>query len=311
MQKFLDKDYKLFKDLVSLSQENLHNLLFNFLKKYYKNNIINTENYFIGIGNIPIGLVAHMDTVFDKPPEHIYFDERKGVFWSPEGLGADDRAGIYIILKILSNGYLPTIILTTNEELGGVGASQLVTDYSEPITNLKYLIQLDRKGFNDAVFYDCLNKDFIKYIENFGFIETDGIFSDISIICPAWKIAGVNLSIGYFNEHSYIETLSAFIMERTLEKVVLMLKDANSQETYEYGNSLYDNFHWRSYNVKCDECKNFFYDYEMIPVVLENGDIKYYCPDCSVDKITWCEKCNMPMLKNINQKICYRHNKNV
>ena len=118
MQKFPKKDYKLFKDLVSLSQNDLHNLLYKFLKRFYKkSNIINTDNYLIGIGNIPIGLVAHMDTVFDAPPKDIYFDEKKWVFWSPDGLGADDRAGIYIIIKVLLAGYLPTVIFTRDEEI--------------------------------------------------------------------------------------------------------------------------------------------------------------------------------------------------
>ena len=312
MQKFPNKDYKLFKDLVSLKQEDLKILLSKFLKKYYKDNIIETEEYIIGIGNIPIALVAHMDTVFETPPRKIYFDEKKWVFWSPDGLGADDRAGVYIILKILLEGYLPTVIFTTDEEIGGVGALQLTQDFSKPPTDLKYIVQLDRHGFNDAVFYNCTNQDFIDYIETFGFVEEEGIFSDISIICPSWDIAGVNLSVGYLNEHSYLETLSMAVAKRTMERVILMLEEADVQITYDFGNDLYDKFYWYSYNMKCDGCGQIFYDYEMIPVEFKDGSIKHFCPDCSVDKVTWCKICGQSMLKDQTQtqKICYRH-KNV
>ena len=312
MQKFPKKDYKLFKDLVSLSQNDLHNLLYKFLKRFYKkSNIINTDNYLIGIGNIPIGLVAHMDTVFDAPPKDIYFDEKKWVFWSPDGLGADDRAGIYIIIKVLLAGYLPTVIFTRDEEIGAMGASELVQDFEKPVTELKYLIQLDRRNYLDAVFYDCTNADFAEYVISFGFVEAEGIFSDISIICPAWNIAGVNLSVGYKNEQSYLEILSMVATLRTFEKVLMMLDKADEAKSFDYGEDLYSNFHWYAFNKRCDECKQLFFDYEMIPVELEDGKIKYYCPDCCVNKVTWCKECGKPMLKNNNQKICYRHNKNV
>lgn len=304
MQKFPEKDYNLFKSLVTLTQDELHLLLYKFLQKRY-DNIINTEDYLIGIGNIPVGLVAHMDTVFDSPPKQIYFDDRSWTFWSPDGLGADDRAGIYIILKILQAGYKPTVIFTTDEEIGAIGASALVEDFPKPPTELKYLIQLDRRNHFDAVFYDCGNLDFMEYIESFDFCYADGIFSDISIICPAWNLAGVNLSVGYVNEHSYLETCNMKITEKTMLKVIDILK----KDEHPYFDYQGPEFNWFVYNLRCDGCNKVFYDYEMIPVELENGEIRHFCPDCAAKKVSWCQKCGKPMLKKKNQKICYSCNK--
>lgn len=315
MKRISDDDFKLFTGLVKLTQNDLHQKLYKFLKRYYKKeNIINTEDYLIGIGDVPIGLVAHMDTVFDSPPEHIYYDDRKWTFWSPEGLGADDRAGIFIILKVLMSGVLPTVIFTTNEELGGLGASQLIEDYPEAPAELKYLVQLDRRHNKDAVFYDCKNEDFIEYIENYGFIYEDGIFSDISIICPIWNIAGVNLSVGYLNEHTYIETLDMAAALNTFKQVLAMIDNSFSAKSFDFGErDLYHkNFSWSVYNVRCDGCRKLFFDYEMVPVETKGGT-KYYCPDCTVDKVDWCDICNKPYLRTQGtknkegKKICYRH----
>ena len=117
MRKNMPKeDYELFKIIVQSSQTKLQKILYKILKRHYKN-IINTSDYIIAQGDIPLALVAHMDTVFKLPPEQIYFDRQQGVLWSPDGLGADDRAGVFLILKIvqvMKKNRKPTIIFTTD-----------------------------------------------------------------------------------------------------------------------------------------------------------------------------------------------------
>jgi acetylornithine deacetylase/succinyl-diaminopimelate desuccinylase-like protein len=140
-----EKDYRLFERLVSLSEKEMLQAMAQYLKARYSNNVIITKDYIVAIGDIPVALVAHMDTVFKTPVSNLYYDQRKGVLWSPEGLGADDRAGIFAIIKIIQEGLRPSIILTTGEEQGGVGACALVEAHSKcPIPNLKYMIQLEK-----------------------------------------------------------------------------------------------------------------------------------------------------------------------
>lgn len=295
-----EHEYGLFERLVSLSQSELHKTLGTYLKKKYKNVIIE-KDYIVAVGDIPIALVAHMDTVFYAPATHVYYDQRKGIMWSPEGLGADDRAGVFIILQIIQSGLRPSIILTTDEERGGLGA-QALAKKTCPIPNLKYLIQLDRHGTNDCVFYDCANPKFIDYIENFGFSETIGSFSDISFLMPAWKVCGVNLSVGYHDEHSVSETLYVPILFRTCEIVKKMLTatDIPDFEYKEISNKLTDyykvmsEYDYNDYDLgtPCDCCGKYFFGFELIPVKSKDGKkIKNYCPDCTVDGVEWCDNC--------------------
>ena len=116
MRKNMPKeDYELFKIIVQSSQTKLQKILYKILKRHYKN-IINTSDYIIAQGDIPVALVAHMDTVFKAPPTEIYYDRRKNVMWSPTGLGADDRAGVFSILQLIKAGYRPHVIFTTDED---------------------------------------------------------------------------------------------------------------------------------------------------------------------------------------------------
>lgn len=314
MQVMTDNDYKLFKSIVKLRQPALHHTLGSYLKKRYSNVHI-TKDYLFAEGTIPICLVAHMDTVFRTPPEHIYYDKEMGVIWSPEGGCGDDRAGVFAILKILQNNkLLPSVIFTTDEELGGVGANALVKDFSLPPVEFKYIIELDRQGFEDCVFYECDNKEFVKYVESFGFVESYGSFSDISEICPAWGIAGVNLSIGYINEHSVSETVHVNALYQTISKVKKMLSEEDIPE-FKYIPSLSSYFNWNSilprYNnedghfLKCANCKKTFADFEMIPAMLENDSIDFFCPDCCAELVGWCDKCGNPFKrKSPSEKIC-------
>lgn len=188
-------------------------------------NLVYNEDYLYAPGEIPVLLVAHADTVHLAAPaeNNIYYDSRRGVLWSPVGLGADDRAGIAGILELLRRGHRPHVLITTGEESGVVGAAAFVEDFKGAAVNVRYVIELDRKGKDDAVFYECKNQDFESYVESFGFVKATGVFSDINVICPARDIAGVNLSCGYYNQHTAAEHLVLGELEATVERVSKML----------------------------------------------------------------------------------------
>lgn len=306
MKKLEKTDYQLLTNILSMDQEGLRRVLAKYLKKKY-DTVHVTNSYLYAEGNIPIALVAHMDTVFDKPPKEIYYDERKGVMWSPKGLGADDRAGVFAILKILLTTKLrPSIIFTTDEEIGGIGAKRFISDFDEPAAPVKFLIELDRCGVDDCVFYDCDNDDFVDYIEDFGFEEAWGSFSDISIISPAWKILSVNLSIGYRDEHSKSEILHIPTMLNTISKVKTILEEKNipSFEYKEHKSSYFsylyptEEYMLHDYIETCNHCGALAYTYEMIPVrTVRNADeLEYLCPECAEKHVDWCVKCGNPYL---------------
>jgi hypothetical protein len=282
------KEYDVFKGLASLTQTEMFLTMRKYLKSKYEE-VFSTKEYIYAIGDIPIALVAHMDTVYARPVIDLYYDEKRQTLWSPEGIGADDRAGIYIILQILKRGLRPSIILTTDEEKGGLGASAL-SKMNCPFPGLKYMIQLDRRGRDDCVFYSCDNSDFIKYVEQFEFVECFGSFSDISFLMPSWNICGVNLSVGYENEHSYSELLHIDWLFETVDKVEKMLKEENIPD-FEY-KEFTRPFATSYFNEKCACCNRVFSEYELFPVKSSKGDIVMYCPDCVVNNIGWCDKCS-------------------
>lgn len=264
-----------------------------------------------------------MDTVFPNSPANIYYDRAKGVIWCPEGLGADDRAGIYCIMQLLKKGLRPTIIFTCGEERGATGAAELVRKYNKPLSKLKYIIELDRMGSNDCVFYNCYNKKFEDYVESFGFTTAFGTFTDISIICPIWKVAGVNVSVGYYDEHSHIETLHVNQMFATIKRVEKMLKAANDAPTFKYKKSPYNfsNKYSVAYPVEeeywfadesrkstCSFCGYTDYDYNMVPVK-EGNKVIFLCPDCVArnNNVDWCPKCeDLYIKRNSEPHMCER-----
>ena len=206
---------KLMRQLCLLNQTKLRQTLSTFLRRVYPN-VVETEAYIYAEGSQPICLVAHLDTVFSALPEEIFYDPEQEVMWSPQGLGADDRAGVYAILSIINSGFRPSVVFTTDEEKGCLGAAELVIDHPDcPFPNLKAIIELDRCGKEDSVFYDCDNIDFEEYIAQFGFKPNLGSFSDISTIAPEWGVAAVNLSVGYVDEHTYNERLYVKHLELT------------------------------------------------------------------------------------------------
>lgn len=288
---FTKDELKIFKYLASCTQGTLLSFMSKFLRKYYGNNkVTTTPDYIIAKGKIPIGLVAHLDTVF-PPVKKLCYDKQRQVVWNPEGgLGADDRAGIFAIMQLIHKGLRPTVFLTTFEEKGGIGASKLAKEVRRP--HLKYLIELDRHGSNDCVFYDVNTPEFIQYIETFGFKEALGSFSDINILCEAWRICGVNLSIGYENEHTSQEFLQLDWLSNTIARVEQMLKcPAKTIPNFQYSEytkeeqqrrwlALYNSYYPQEQIDYCAICGLVTQPDELISIMFKDGSKFNLCLDC-------------------------------
>lgn len=218
-------DVDTFKIILGYTQEELKDLLVNKLLPsfYEKENIISKDGFIRVIGKKDIMLLAHMDTVFSTPPTIFIHDKEQGLLTSPHGIGGDDRCGIYGILTLLLAGYRPHILFTEDEEIGGIGADKASKTEVIP-DSIKYLIQLDRRGEKDAVYYCCGNSKFHNFIEDYGFDHARGSFTDIDTLMPVWDICGVNLSIGYYNEHNKNEYINLNYMSETLKKVAKMIE---------------------------------------------------------------------------------------
>lgn len=229
----------LVKNLCNLPVNKLYNILVNFLHKKGYKKIYHNAHYIMAEGEIPICLVAHMDTVGEYnssyPPDMTLYDPEEDILHVVSGCTLDDRLGIYIILNILSAGYRPSIIFTDLEESGGVGAKELVKKFPICPFKINFIIELDRQGQNDAVYYTCGNKEFQEYINSFGFETQIGTFTDCLVLGEAWDIAAVNLSCGYMWEHSIYEYAHMKWVEETENKVIeILIQDYTYLPIYSY-----------------------------------------------------------------------------
>ena len=250
----INMDLDLLKKIIRMNKKNLFDFLEKELAQVYKNIDTNGKlrNFLFCEGKEPIMVVAHLDTVFEDfsksysayqtddlwgmydfyqtatELKEIYHDQVEGVMWSPDGLGADDRVGVFMILSLIRAGVRPSILFTTDEESGSASGYDFALQYKYKFQNygINYLMELDRSGVNDCVFYKCDNPDFTKYIEGYGFKTDTGSFTDISVICPIIKTAGVNLSVGYWNEHSKTEMIDLFTMSKNFDIIYKMIKDS-------------------------------------------------------------------------------------
>jgi hypothetical protein len=234
------------------------------VKKYFKSILtvyIEAEDFLIFKGDIPICLVAHMDTVFSTKPKEFPPQMRmyanSNILSAPStGLGADDRAGCLGIDYILKSGRKPWVILTDGEERGCVGAKKLCALVPKSTLEcIKFFIQLDRRGEKDCVFYDmdttCKpGREFVNMLESYGFKETSGSSTDIRHLAPHFGIAATNLSIGYTAEHTHHETLNWDWWRGTLLRVCNILDDHDKLPFFKYSSkaeAVYNRpKHWQS-----------------------------------------------------------------
>ena len=219
-------------------------------EKYEERNILYTKDYVYAKGEIPILLVAHTDIVHTKPPELIVHDRKQKILWSPTGIGGDDRCGVYAILKLCEK-FKPYVLFTTAEEKGGLGAKEFVKDI--PKIPVNFIIEIDRRGNNQAVFYDCGNNEFQDYILNFGFELCYGSYSDVATLSNTYDIAGCNLSAGYYEEHTKTEHIFLQHLYNTMVKVIRILKDKDNHKFYDCQKIVY---------VPPKNVKKYYYDYD-------------------------------------------------
>lgn len=179
-------------------------------------------------------LVAHLDTVQSPADgDDILTNGDETILKGSNGLGADDRAGVFAIISFLENlispKYAPSVLFTFGEETGLVGASQFVADvetddnveFRQAVKACKFIIELDRQGSNDVVRYGDHNLELTEvFEESLDFERAMGSASDISILAPSLGVSAVNLSIGYFNEHMPNESLYIDMLKYNVARLV-------------------------------------------------------------------------------------------
>ena len=108
--------------ILKMRQKELkHSLAKELRKKGYQ--VSNDKGYLYALGEIPVLLVAHLDTVHQQSPQILCYSPDKKYLMSPYGIGGDDRAGVYMILRIIQAARCH-VLFCEDEETGGNGARE-------------------------------------------------------------------------------------------------------------------------------------------------------------------------------------------
>ncbi|MCR4646933.1 MAG: hypothetical protein K5695_16255 [Oscillospiraceae bacterium] len=170
-------------------------------------------------------LVAHADTVWDtfyvpnyaemyrKQPHKPVFDAEGQIIsqggWKGWGIGADDRAGCAILWLLKESGH--SLLITDGEEHGQIGAHHLMEHYPDIAAELnahQYMIQFDRCNATEYKTYRLpVTQAFIDHVESHTHYTSAGIKARTDIVTLCRQCCGVNLSVGYYNEHTTGEKL--------------------------------------------------------------------------------------------------------
>jgi hypothetical protein len=236
-------------------------------------NVVRSNKYVVIKDNKPKPMICvHLDTINTARGNEVFtannFVAKDGyVKLTPEStltcLGADDRAGLWVALKLIADGYASDYHFGffCDEEIGGVGSDCYRKDFDTSYEdNVTCFIGLDRMGVDEVATYGSDNQKLIELFTNTGYKTALGSFTDASNL--AYKKACVNLSVGYYNEHTPKESLLIKGMVgayKTLTSDVILDGLCDTEYTIEAWAAMWcDNYSYEGYD---DQDKIEAYEY--------------------------------------------------
>lgn len=245
-------------------------------------------------------LSAHMDTVSNiKKGRKVLWDEKTQTFRSSKGvLGADDRAGIAIILAVLRNidkvSFNGTIkvCFSREEEIGCVGADQIDPNFYKDAV---LAIVVDRRGRRDIVtgcgqMYGFCSKAVGQFFEDCSaLLDMDwkavpGGVSD-ALTFSGNGVHAVNLSAGYNNEHTEKETVHVPSCRDTINLILQAFSCINSQ-FHKFG-EVPEASAWGRYSYSYSESRFDKWDvYDMQDEYAYSGEVTFYDAEDTFGAVT-------------------------
>jgi len=177
-------------------------------------------NYFVKVGDSKTLFVTHLDNAVKQKLHVTKVEYQKDGhdFVKTDGftiLGADDKTGIVMMINMIDNNIPGMYYFFIGEEVGLVGSLLYYKEKPEFFENYERCIAFDRKGYGSIInrmkgryccsnaFVGALSGEFAKTgmkfsADPYGVGTDSASFMNIIPECA-------NLSVGYFNEHSYKE----------------------------------------------------------------------------------------------------------
>jgi hypothetical protein len=238
-----------------------------FLEQYLPNGFQKDEfsNYFFKIGDSKTMFTCHLDTAcstFEKV-FHIEYED----FIATNGttiLGADDKAGMTVLLYLIENKIPGLYYFFIGEEVGCIGSNNAsVLDFSE----YNRCISFDRRGYSSVITHQiygrCCSDDFAINLAkqlskgNLDFYaDATGVVTDSASFMT--KIPEcTNISVGYHREHTTKESQNIKFLEELCRVCVDV--DWESLPTVRESKDYYDNDYLTS-ESEDDDYIDFFDD---------------------------------------------------
>lgn len=225
---FLRKVLTLRRPHLSVEEEAARGLVLQEVGTEVPRRIDNHGNLIIQVGdNTGLVFTAHLDTVhrtngfnqlllIEKSMMLVADDAKTG---QPTVLGADDAAGMYILVEMIKAGKPGTYFFFVGEECGGIGSSAFVMD--NPAFSASMCVSFDRRGYSDVIThqggYETCSSKFAWSLcgelnQHMTGRQKAYKPSDAGIYTDSKEFAELvpectNISVGYFNEHTDREEL--------------------------------------------------------------------------------------------------------
>jgi hypothetical protein len=187
--------------------------LISFLPKGYQTD--DDGNYLYKIGSSKTIFASHLDTACKEQVGVIHKFDGKMIRTNGKSiLGADDKAGVTILLYLIEKKIPGTYYFFIGEEVGCIG-SGLAAKRTEIFKQYDRIISFDRRGTTSVITHqsgkrscsDDFAKALAKELNRYGLsYQTDstGVYTDsaefVSVIPEC-----TNLSVGYYKEHTHEE----------------------------------------------------------------------------------------------------------
>ena len=224
-----------------------------FIRRYVRTNmpevIIENDNkgniYFTkGIADTYPCVVAHLDQVQDAHSKDFETFEYNGMIFGmsrkcrqQQGLGADDKNGLWICLKCLEEFDEIKVAMFVGEEVGCEGSSEANMSF---FGNVRFVLQADRRGASDLItsIYGTplATEEFLEdtNYKEFGYRPTTGMLTDVYTLREnGLNVCVLNISCGYYEPHTDNEVVCISDLLNCLEFVKSIIR--NCKKVYKIG----------------------------------------------------------------------------
>lgn len=175
--------------------------------------------------------IAHVDTVHREVGANKI--RKTKAMWFADGapLGADDGAGVAMLMHMIHSGINGYYIFSQGEECGGIGAKFVSKDVNL-LSQFDRAIAFDRRGVDSIISHQgwgrCASDTFCQALadalnlhdENLMYMPDDtGVYTDTAEFVDVIPEC-TNISVGYNSEHSQQESLNIHHFELLSEAVL-------------------------------------------------------------------------------------------